>query len=65
MQMPELLTSEELADRLKVAASTLQSWARDGIIPSIKINPKVIRFDEAEVIVTLLQLAKQRKEVTP
>ncbi len=49
----ELLTAEELAERLRLKASTVHGWARIGKIPKVRLSRKVIRFDPAEVIETL------------
>lgn len=43
--MNELLTPQEMAERLRVSNSTVMSWARNGLIPSIRITGKVVRFD--------------------
>ncbi len=50
----ELLTADELAVRLKVQPSTVRKWHRDGRIPSIRLSPKVIRFD-LDVVVDALK----------
>lgn len=49
----ELLTAPEVGRRLRVSAETVRTWARNGAIPSVRINPKVIRFDMEQVIVAL------------
>ncbi len=46
----ELLTAEELAERLRVRPNTVKVWARRGLIPSVHVTPKVVRFDAAEVV---------------
>ena len=43
--MDELLTATELASRLRVRPETVKSWARTGVIPTIRVNHKVHRFD--------------------
>lgn len=48
--MPELLTAEELADRLKVSPRTVKEWARAGRIPEVRLSAKVRRFLLTEVI---------------
>lgn len=45
----ELLTAEEIGERLRLTADTVLKWAREGTIPSIKLSPKVLRFDPSEV----------------
>ena len=49
----ELLTAEELAERLRVRPSTIRLWAREGLIPVVKIGAKVLRFDVADVLAAL------------
>ena len=46
----ELLTADELADRLAVRPSTIRKWARQGKIPEVAISPKVRRFDYTAVV---------------
>jgi DNA-binding transcriptional MerR regulator len=50
-----------LADALGVTAGTIRKWANQGIIPALRISPKVLRFDLAEVLQTL----RQRTQTTP
>jgi excisionase family DNA binding protein len=61
--MGELLTAAEMAARIRVRPTTLQEWAREGLIPSVRITPKVIRFD-AEAVIRVLSEQK-RREVSP
>ena len=53
MQEKELLTTEELARRLRVAPATIRSWARRGCIPTLRLSPKVIRYDAEAVLAAL------------
>lgn len=46
----ELFTAEELANRLRVRPDTVRNWARRGLIPAVRLSPKVIRFDLAAVV---------------
>ena len=46
----ELLTAAELAARLRVRPGTIQTWARHGLIPKVKLTAKVVRFDPEAVI---------------
>ena len=46
----ELLTAEELADRLRLKPATVRRWARLGFIPTIRLSPKVVRYDAAAVV---------------
>jgi excisionase family DNA binding protein len=49
----ELLTVAELAKRLRLQPRTVQSWARAGRIPSVRLTAKVIRFDWTAVVAAL------------
>ncbi len=49
----DLLTSAELAERLRVKPMTILGWYRKGRIPARKLSPKVLRFDLAEVLAAL------------
>ena len=53
--MAQLLTAEQIAKRLSVQPSTVKRWSRAGLIPSIRVTGKVIRFDPAAVLETLAQ----------
>ena len=46
--MEELLTPEDLVKSLKVEMATLYRWARQGVIPGMKIG-KYWRFRESDV----------------
>ncbi len=43
--MIDTVTTEELAERLKIKPATLRGWARRRIIPCIRITPGCVRFD--------------------
>lgn len=49
----DLLTADELAERLRLRPSTVRIWARLGRIPSLRLSPKVIRFDVSAVVKAL------------
>ena len=54
--MPEpdnLLTADELANRLGIKPGTILDWHRRGRIPSRKLSHKVVRFDLSEVLAAL------------
>lgn len=57
----ELLTADELADRLRVRPNTIREWSRRGLIPKIQLSPKVIRYDHGAV---LAALTEQQREGT-
>ena len=59
--MASLLTAEEIADLIRVSPDTIRSWTRDEIIPAVRINPKIIRYDADAVIDALLRLSDRRK----
>ena len=47
--MTELVTAEEVAERLRLRPDTVRRWTREGRIPSIRLSAKVIRFDLDDV----------------
>ena len=51
--MKELLTAEEVADRLKVRPATVKAWGQKGLIPVIRLTPKVVRYDLDAVVAAL------------
>lgn len=52
-QATELLTTQELVARLRVSPETIRAWARRGLIPTLRISPKVIRYDLAAVLAAI------------
>lgn len=46
----ELLTADELAERLRLQPRTIREWARRGLIPTIRLSPKVVRYELAAVV---------------
>jgi excisionase family DNA binding protein len=56
----ELLTADQLADRLRLRPRTVQAWARQGRIPSVKLSAKVVRFAWSAVLAALRDRAKPR-----
>jgi predicted site-specific integrase-resolvase len=48
--MGEIVTTEDLAARLQVRPDTIRRWVGRGLIPVLRVSPKVIRFDLAEVL---------------
>ncbi len=61
--MAELLTTEEIAERLRLRPDTIRLWARDGMIPAIRITGKVIRYDPVEVERALRRRSAARAKV--
>ena len=53
MTADDLLTAEELADRLKLKPGTIREWARAGKIPARRLSHKVIRYSFPEVVAAL------------
>lgn len=54
----EFLTAEQLAERLRLTPETIRRWARGKRIPSVRITPKVIRFNWEEVARALSTTSK-------
>ena len=59
----ELLTTEELAEKLAVSPRTVIYWAKQGLIPEIRPTPRIRRFDFVDVVVALKKL-NQDQEVS-
>lgn len=52
--MPDdLLTAEELAERLAVSPRTIIEWAKSGRIPEVRASERIRRFDYKDVIEAL------------
>lgn len=51
--MPELLTAQEVAQKLRVRPNTVKAWAREGIIPRVRLSHKVVRYDYDAVVRSL------------
>ena len=48
-----LITAEDLAQRLGLKADTIRRWASKGKIPSHRLSHKVVRFKLSEVLSSL------------
>jgi excisionase family DNA binding protein len=57
-----LLTATELAERLKVAPSTVEDWGRQGRIPRVQLTPRTIRYDLAAVMRALRQKRRAKPQ---
>ena len=49
MPTPELLDAREVADWLHISTWTVYGLARSGVLPSIRIGAKCVRFDPNDV----------------
>ena len=49
----DLLTADQLADRIAVKPRTVRDWTRAGLIPAVRLTRKVIRYDFDEVVAAL------------
>lgn len=47
--MTALVTAEDIGDRVRVKATTVKRWAREGRIPSLRLTGRVLRFDPVAV----------------
>lgn len=48
--VPELLTASEVARFFRVSPFAVRTWARTGVLPAIRLSPRVIRFRRADVL---------------
>ena len=61
MTATRLLTAEELAEQLRLTTNTVRAYARRGLIPAIRITPKVIRYDPERVRQALQTRSDERR----
>lgn len=64
MPISELLTAEQLAERLKISPHTVRLWSTDERIPTIWLSRTVRRFDLAEVVDALRAASFERRPQT-
>jgi excisionase family DNA binding protein len=57
----DYLTTAELAQRLRLSPETIRQMAGTGKIPSLRISPKVIRFDLQAVTQAIQKRSTQRR----
>ena len=55
----ELLTADEIAERLRLRPRTIRQWARRGLIPAVRLSPKVVRFKLAAVVAAMRGRARR------
>lgn len=60
METNELLTADELAQKLKVTAATVANWRHRGVIPSIQINASTIRYSFPDVLAAIRSKAASK-----
>ena len=53
--MVEMMTADEVAEKLRVRPGTVRGWAREGLIPVIRLTSKVVRFDLEKVVESLAE----------
>ncbi len=63
--LDELLTAEEVAELLNIPRSTVNDYARRGVLPSIKLgrHRRFVRSDVAEAIERLRLARSPRRSV--
>jgi len=49
MKNDKLCKAEDLAAEYQVEPTTIEKWARQGIIPAVRPTPRVVRFDALAV----------------
>ena len=58
----ELVSAEEVADHFNVSVEAVRRWAREGRIPSFRVNQRIIRFRLTDVERTLAHPAEVRAD---
>lgn len=46
----QILTAQQLAEKLQLNPETIRLWARKGLIPSLHPTPKTLRFELEPVL---------------
>jgi excisionase family DNA binding protein len=62
--MPALLTASEFAAALKVEPSTVYRWAREGVLPSVRLGG-VVRIPARELERVCVPAGTHDNEETP
>ena len=65
MRKTELLTTPELARLLKLQPETVRRLVRRGQIPSIRLSPKIVRYDADAVMRAMRQLSGENMTCWP
>lgn len=55
MELPELLSLQEVADNLNVHPNTLREWDRKGILAAVRIGVRTDRRYRKEDIINLVK----------
>lgn len=55
----ELVGKRRMAEVLGVVPNTVLRYAANGVIPSVRMGPRLIRFDQAAVIKALKESGTQ------
>ena len=61
----ELLTLDELAQRLRLHPDTARSLYRRGVIPGLKLGHRTLRFEYGQVLEALRQAGDPAAETIP
>lgn len=60
-----LMNAAEVAERYSVSESQIYKWARSGIIPSIRLSPRCLRFSPHSLDNHFLALEVEAAAVRP
>jgi excisionase family DNA binding protein len=47
--MENLLTVQEVAEKLKISETTVYQWKAQGILPAVQLSRKALRFREKDI----------------
>ena len=65
MSDTDLMTTAEVANRLKVTAETVRDWWKEGRIPGHRYSHKVLRFHLGEVVAALEAARRAARRAPP
>ena len=57
----EIITANELAEHLHLKPETIRVWARQGLIPSLRPTPKVLRFEMQSVLAAIKEISARKE----
>ena len=59
---PQLMTAQEIAAFLRISPKTVYNWVSLGIIPCIRFNRRLVRFERKRVVEWLAQYEQKGRK---